>query len=316
MSKHSDEILPNQREDYPTVDEKQFFRYTGNQKSQKPSQFYIIIRRNHSMVVLSCPVCGEELVWEGGSCRCGQNHSFDVARQGYVNLLPNPNKHSKHPGDTKEMVAARREFLDGGFYAPVAQALCELAQTYAPAGASLLDVGCGEGYYGTQAAQALNGELWGLDISKEAVRRAAGRYKNARWLCATGAKLPFREGSFHLLLSMFALTLPEEFRRVLAKKGIFIQVLAAEDHLMGLKSIIYPELLHKPKDSVPELPGFRLLESRHLEFSFTVEGAQIQNLLSMTPHLWRIDKAGAQRLADTKTLTDRASVMLNVYEAL
>lgn len=268
------------------------------------------------MATLICPVCGDELVWQGNSCRCGQNHSFDVARQGYVNLLTNPNKHSKNPGDTREMVAARRDFLDGGFYAPIAETLCGLARQYAPAGTDVLDVGCGEGYYGTQAAQALGGSLWGLDISKEAVRRAAGKYKNARWLCATGAKLPFRDQSFGLLLSMFALTLPEEFKRVLSDQGILIQVLAAEDHLLGLKSIIYPELHHRSKDSVPELPGFHLLENRHLEFTFTAWDQQVRNLLSMTPHLWRIDKAGAQRLAETKTLTDRASVMFNVYEAL
>ena len=93
------------------------------------------------MATLICPVCGDELVWQGNSCRCGQNHSFDVARQGYVNLLTNPNKHSKNPGDTREMVAARREFLDGGFYAPIAETLCGLGRQYAPAGTDILDVG-------------------------------------------------------------------------------------------------------------------------------------------------------------------------------
>ena len=112
---------------------------------------------------------------------------------------------------------------------------------------------------------------------------------------------------------LFALTLPEEFSRVLEEKGYFFQVLAAEDHLLGLKSIIYPELKFREKDTVPELPGFELVKSVPIRFSFTVEGKQVQNLFSMTPHVFRIGKNGAQRLAKTETLTDTASCVLNVY---
>ena len=114
-------------------------------------------------------------------------------------------------------------------------------------------------------------------------------------------------------MSMFALTMPGEFRRVLKEDGIFIQVLAAQDHLMGLKSIIYPEILLKDKICVPTLEGFELVSSTPVRFEFTAEGAQIGNLLSMTPHFWRISREGAQRLADTEALTDRASCVVNVY---
>ena len=115
-------------------------------------------------------------------------------------------------------------------------------------------------------------------------------------------------------MSMFALTMPQEFKRVLRRDGIFIQVLAAQDHLMGLKSIIYPEILRKEKDSVPELPGFELVQSTPVRFEFTVEGEQIGNLLSMTPHFWRISAEGAKRLKATETLTDTASCVVNVYK--
>ena len=112
------------------------------------------------------------------------------------------------------------------------------------------------------------------------------------------------------------MTVPEEFRRVLRPDGAFIQVLAAEDHLLGLKSVIYPELMHREKNSVPEIPGFRLEESQKLQFTFTVEGSQVQNLLSMTPHVYRIGKEGADRLARTERLTDTASCVLNRYRPL
>ena len=261
---------------------------------------------------LICPLCVGKLARQERTWQCENRHSFDIARQGYVNLLPVQQKRSLQPGDTKEQVASRRAFLDGGFYAPIRDALCRLALDHGCAG-PILDVGCGEGYYSTALARVLDASLVGLDISKEAVRCAAGRYKDALWLCASAARLPLADHSTGLITSLFALTIPEEFLRVLRPDGAFIQVLAAEDHLLGLKSIIYPQLNRKEKDSVPSLPGFRLVESRRVKFSFTVEGEQVMQLLSMTPHVYRIGKEGADRLRQTQALTDTASCVLNLY---
>ena len=261
---------------------------------------------------LLCPICGNLLTKQDKSYRCETGHSFDIARQGHVNLLPVQHKRSLSPGDTAQQVVSRREFLDGGYYAPIRDALCALAKDHGCTG-PILDIGCGEGYYSAALSTALNGELLGLDISKEAVRYAAGRYKNATWICASAAHLPAKDQSFGLITSLFALTMPEEFHRVLRPDGAFIQVLAAEDHLLGLKNIIYPELHHKEKFTTPDIPGFRLIESRALQFTFTVEGQQVQNLLSMTPHVYRIGKEGAERLRQTETLTDTASCVLNLY---
>ena len=261
---------------------------------------------------LLCPICGNALTKQDKSYRCENGHSFDIARQGHINLLPVQHKRSLSPGDTAQQVASRRNFLDGGFYAPIREALCALAKDHECHG-PILDVGCGEGYYSAALAAALNAELLGLDISKEAVRYAAGRYKGPVWICASAARLPVKNDSVGLITSLFALTIPEEFKRVLRPDGAFIQVLAAEDHLLGLKNIIYPELHHKEKFTTPELPGFRLTESRPLKFTFTVEGEQVQNLLSMTPHVYRISKEGAENLRQTKRLTDTASCVLNLY---
>lgn len=261
---------------------------------------------------LICPICEKPLFRQENRFLCPENHSFDIARQGYVNLLPIQRKHSAHPGDTREQVLSRREFLSGGFYAPIAEALAAAAKKYDACG-PILDVGCGEGYYCTRLAKAMNAELTGLDISKDAVRCAAGKYKDARWLCATAAQIPVEDGAAGLLTSLFAITLPEEFHRVLRKNGLFFQVLAAQDHLLGLKKIIYDQLIFREKDTIPQLPGFALLESIPIRFTFTVEGSQVQNLFAMTPHLFRVSKAGADRLRETQSLTDTASCVLNVF---
>ena len=263
---------------------------------------------------LICPLCGERLEKTDRSYVCSRNHSFDIARQGYVNLLPVQQKHSRLPGDTREQVMARRAFLEAGYYAPICEALIRMAENRGAEGA-LLDVGCGEGYYSARLARALELPLTGLDISKEAVRCAAAKYKNARWLCATAAHIPVEDGGAGVLTSLFAVTLPEEFHRVLRPGGLFLQVLAAEDHLLGLKSVIYDRLIRREKDAVPELPGFTRLESVPIRFSFTVEGEQVQNLLAMTPHVYRISRDGAERLARTQYLEDTASCVLNVFRA-
>lgn len=261
---------------------------------------------------LICPICSSTLTREEGRFACPENHSFDIARQGYVNLLTVQQRHSAHPGDTKEQVLCRREFLEGGFYAPIVDALIAAAKKFGASG-PVLDVGCGEGYYSTRLSEAMGAELTGLDISKDAVRYASGKYKDAQWLCATAARIPVPDGSAGLLTSLFAITLPEEFHRVLVENGLFFQVLAAQDHLLGLKKIIYDALIFREKDTVPELPGFALLESIPIRFSFTVKGQQVRNLFAMTPHLFRVGKAGAERLRNTETLTDTASCVLNVY---
>ena len=261
--------------------------------------------------MLRCPICMSELAREGKTLRCGSGHSFDVARQGYVNLLPVQHKHSLQPGDTRTQVLARRAFLESGAYTPIVEAVCGAAAKYARG--PVLDVGCGEGYYAVQVAKELDARLIGLDISKEAVRCAAAKYKDAQWICSTAAHLPIADESVGLLMSMFALTMPEEYARVLKKDGIFLQVLAAEDHLLGLKGIIYPEVFRQEKNTAPRIPGFSLVERIPVRFSFTAQGEQVKNLLSMTPHFWRISAEGAKRLEETTVLQDTASCVVNVF---
>ena len=123
---------------------------------------------------LICPLCGENLTIENKTCRCRSGHSFDMARQGYIHLLPVQNKRSLHPGDTREQVLSRRAFLEAGFYQPIANALMQAAADFSASG-PILDVGCGEGWYSAQLAASMDAELVGFDISKEAVRCAAAK---------------------------------------------------------------------------------------------------------------------------------------------
>jgi len=258
-----------------------------------------------------CPICGNVLQQGEKTWRCDLGHGYDVARQGYVNLLPVQQKHSLQPGDTREQVAARKAFLDAGYYAPIAETLKQILSREKPS--CILDVGCGEGYYLTAAAPD-NCDCWGVDISKDAIRYAAVRNKAAHWLVGTASHLPFSEESFSTVISMFALTAPQEFHRVLLPGGLFIQVTAHPAHLLGLKSLVYPRVLQKAEDAAPEYPEFFLEESRDVTFSFALDHRDmVAALLTMTPHFWRIGKDGAARAAQTDVLNDTARVIFRCY---
>src|SRR5690606_39275610 len=132
------------------------------------------------MNLLMCPVCREALALEGKTWRCkSNNHSYDIAKQGYVNLHVVQHKHSKNPGDTPESVQARRSFLSAGFYAPLQQAV--VAKIRELRIENLLDIGCGEGYY-TNAMEAEAIQVVGVDIAKTAVQVAAKLNQNVTWV--------------------------------------------------------------------------------------------------------------------------------------
>ena len=135
---------------------------------------------------LICPLCGETLEKNEKSFRCPNRHGFDIARQGYVHLLPVQSKHSRSPGDTREQVISRRRFLEGGFYEPIARAVAQAAMETGVRG-EILDVGCGEGYYGAYLASSLNCPLTGWTSPR---RPSAAQPENISKPCGCALPLP------------------------------------------------------------------------------------------------------------------------------
>ena len=286
---------------------------------------------------LACPLDGAPLQRQGGSLRCADGHCFDLAAQGYVNLLPVQNKRSLDPGDSKEMVAARRRFLEAGHYQPIADAVAQAVLAGAAPGRTLtcLDAGCGEGYYlrqlaATAAAEAHPLALAGLDISKWAVQAAAKRdLHDARsqagpspspsttWVVGSNAGLPVLPGTLDRVLCMFGFPVYGEFARVLRRGGELLQVDAGPEHLRELREVIYPTL--KPERPAPRQapPGFEHLATDTLRFPVHVDGAApIADLLAMTPHLYRATAEGRARAAALTALTMTVDVRLTRYRRL
>lgn len=276
---------------------------------------------------LACPLDGEPLHLEGGTWRCASNHSFDVAKQGYVNLLPVQQKRSTDPGDSKAMVAARQRFLAAGEYAPIAEALSQAVVSHADQTQAetycCLDAGCGEGYYLRQLAhnvpesQALS--LLGLDISKWAVQSAAKQDDKqapiCRWVVGSNAQLPIQSASVDSVLCMFGFPVYSEFARVLKTGGQLIQVDAGPQHLRELRNIIYPTLkpTREKETNVPE--GFARRASEQICYAISLEGGDvIRDLLTMTPHLYRASAEGREKAAALDQLTLTIDAQLTVWE--
>lgn len=267
---------------------------------------------------LCCPLnCGSALVLDSKTWRCENGHSFDVAKQGYVNLLPVQNKRSKDPGDSKAMVQARAEFLASGFYQPLAEALTRIVLHQPPQ--SILDAGCGEGYYLRQildAAQTsgLNMDVVALDISKWAVQAAARSDKRATWLVASNNQIPIAAGSIDALLCVFGFPVEAEFARVLAPNGRLIMVDPAAEHLLELKQVIYPEVKRKPQQLPVSSLNWQLTNEERLTFSVTLPSNQaVRDLLVMTPHLYRASSEGRARAEALSELTVTVDVWIREF---
>ncbi|MBX9753773.1 MAG: methyltransferase domain-containing protein [Pseudomonadaceae bacterium] len=239
--------------------------------------------------MLICPICSAALSVVANGVVCPAKHSFDRARQGYLNLLPVQHKNSREPGDNLAMVEARRRFLDGGHYAPLAKRLAELAVGYAPE--RWLDIGCGEGYYTQQLADALpNADGYALDISREAVKQACKRSPQLTWLVASMARVPLADASCQLLASVFSPLDWQEAKRLLAPGGGLLRMGPTREHLYELRQQLYDEVREyddqKHLALVPD--GMQLAHSETLSFKLKLETAQARaDLLSMTPHGWR-----------------------------
>lgn len=264
-----------------------------------------------------CPVCGEELKRQEGRYVCPKGHSFDIAKEGYVNLLPANRQHSRAPGDDKAMASARTRFLGGGWYEPLRNELCKLMTDRLPIGGTLLDAGCGEGWYTAALSEivtARGGKIAGVDLSKPAVKKAAKRCPDGEIAVCSVYHLPVADGSVDVLLNCFSPLAIEEFRRVVKPGGRFFYVVPGPRHLWELKEILY-DTPYENEEKVEQYEGFAPPEIIPVETSFTLtDRSDIQALYHMTPYTWKTPKEGAARLGGVERLTVTGQFRVHIMQ--
>ncbi|WP_201363195.1 putative RNA methyltransferase [Dictyobacter formicarum] len=272
--------------------------------------------------VLACPVCTLPLAFQQGALRCEHAHSFDVAKEGYVNLL-----RKKLPGDTKEMVVARRAFFDQGYYVPVSDLLNGLLQKHLPAGTKgpvrILDAGCGEGYYLARLQESLASEYGqlqglGIDISKDAIRMAARRYPDAFFLVANLKEaLPLADQVLAGMVNTFAPRNVAEYARVLQPGAPLLIVIPGPRHLEELRHSLHLLNIEENKQQhvIEQFSGsFDLVATRSLTYKLDLQQAEIAQIVVMTPNYWHQSAESRTRLAELAALATTVDFVCLVFQ--
>lgn len=262
-----------------------------------------------------CPVCNSALSEQESKYSCENNHCFDKAKQGYVNLLMSQQSSQKRHGDDKLMVKSRRDFLDKGYYSSLCDEICLSIDKIKSHDSVLFDIGCGEGYYTTQIKSKCHiHTVYGIDISKNALQYAAKLDKSIKYAVASAFQLPFASKSSDILLNIFAPCAYDEFNRVLKNDGFLIKVVPLSEHLWELKKAIYKEpYKNKPEIKNDEL--FVMVDRKELKYNITLETSEdIFNLFTMTPYYYKTSKEDTEKLLKLETLTTTVHFAIEIYK--
>lgn len=262
------------------------------------------------MEVWKCPVCNEGLKELDKLFECGKGHKFDKAKQGYINLLQSQVSKTKQHGDEKEMVKARQEFLDAGYYSVFRDALSTVIDL--TDNALIFDAGCGEGYYAKDFVEKHT--VYGVDISKDAIIKASKRHKDMKCAVASTYAIPVMDGMFDLCYSVFAPFSIHEINRILKMGAFFVEVFPLENHLRTLKSILYTQPYLNEID-IKDYEGFELVEVKRVESNIELRSSlDIQNLFKMTPYYHRTAQEGVKALESLDSIKTEIGFGFAIYK--
>lgn len=259
---------------------------------------------------LKCPICNEELVRIDNMYRCFNRHNYDVAKEGYVNLLKKQG--GKDFGDSRDMVKARRAFFSKDFYQPLKIRLTELIKKYNPS--TILDLGSGEGYYTNYFKDNIDADIVGIDIAKEAVRIAAKQNKSVTYIVGSVQDIPVFDKSCDLVINNFTPIDINEITRVLNRNGILITTKVGKNHLIELKKAIYDEIYLNDNEPIKD-ERIKLLSSEIVSFKIHLEtNEDIKNLFMMTPYSHHTSLLSKQRLDKLDSLEITCEFNVDVYK--
>jgi 23S rRNA (guanine745-N1)-methyltransferase len=276
-------------------------------------------------IPLACPIDGLPLVKTDAGFKCERNHHFDLARHGYINLLPVHYKASRDPGDSKDMIAARRNVLEAGIYQPLATAVSQCINDHvfntSDVAHMITDAGCGDGYYTAIIADNLAAlelqhpvTVLGVDISKWAIISAAKKYKHLAWAVATNKHLPVISGSTSVITSLFGFECWQPWAQLQTRGQLVVVVDAGPEHLLQIREQIYNEvLIHSiPDNSEAIAAGYEQIQQLEINFEKVIETPQlVHDIIAMTPHAHRANAIqDLQRLTQTPV---QFNAVLRVY---
>lgn len=274
------------------------------------------------MSIIVCPSCKALLLTNNlGQFQCPSGHSFDLAKEGYLNLLLANKKKSIAPGDNKLMIEARRAFLKEGYYDPLVLQINDAIRSLNIISSNLkiLDIACGEGYYTEHVLNSIFGkssEIIGLDISKYAIRRAAKKYTDPLFVVGSAFDLPILDHTLDLILSIFGPVDAASFSKVLDKNGFLVCVTAGENHLKELALLIYDQFRPHKQSLISKLDShFELLSNESLIFELDLNlTLHIIDLLKMTPYYYNCSEERMENILKITSLKLTCDFNISIFK--
>ena len=258
--------------------------------------------------MLTCPVCGKRLRFIERSTLCESGHCFDIAKEGYVNLL-RTTKNGDLIGDDKYSARCRRDFLNKGYYSILRD---HLVQYFSDKNGCLLDICCGEGYY-TSCLTHEGLSVYGFDISKEMVRLAAKRGRGC-YFVANMAAVPVADASFDYAIHLFAPFHEMEFNRILKPGGSLLTVIPGKQHLFGLKKVLY-DTPYVNDERLPDTQTLKLVSTVKLSKDVVLnDAADIDAVFRMTPYFFHTSQKDKDKLLNIHKLETPVEFVIAEYK--
>lgn len=264
--------------------------------------------------LLCCPRCTAVIEVTGGALCCEQGHSYDIARQGYVNLLSKP---AGAAADDAAMVSARAHVLVSGVYSPILEALIEVVTGLSLPPGAVVDIGAGTGYYTAGVLDALVDRPGvAVDLSAYAARRCARAHPRLAALVGDAwAGIPVRVNAAALVMDVFAPRNADEFERVLAPGGAVVVVTPAPEHLTELvTSLGLPRVDPRKAERLADtFARFSPGPTRQVRRALSVEGRIAALLAGMGPGAHHADPADLEALARDASVEVTLAVDVSVF---
>lgn len=265
------------------------------------------------MTNIICPVCSNVLTKQDRCYKCENRHSFDEAKEGYVNLLTG-SKSGALTGDSKDMAKSRRDFLSKGYFSPLADEIIRIIGEKSKQNPFICDICCGEGWYSDYIKSRTDCTMTGFDISREMVKLAAKRKNGVSYFVGNLAKIPIKSESVDIAFHLFAPFHEKEFRRILKNDGIIITAVAGENHLFEMKEVLY-DTPYKNDEKPPETENLTIKEKRKVTAKIHLESKEdIDALFRMTPYYYHTSEADKKKLAEFQKLDVTIDFAIFIYE--
>lgn len=260
-------------------------------KVSKRMASILYMKDNQSL--FACPICGNDMIIrDDGNVSCYQKHSFDIAKQGYINFMTKP-AHSMY---SKNLFESRQTIICSGLYDRVQTKIAQLIGNEAE---TILDTGCGEGSHLVRICESVEQDIVGvgIDISKEGIVAASKFYENKIWCVGDLAKSPFRKETFDIILNFLSPANYEEFKRVLKPNGKVIKVVPQSGYLKEMRTKAFADSEKENYSNEQTVERFKeqfsnVVQER-ITYTAPLEQRLVPKLLEMTPLGWHIEDEGS-----------------------